>query len=476
MEQTCPICKHRVQSQFADQGLVESGINALSKYGYKSTAKAAGQFVGGALGAFFGPFASSVAAGALGGMFSSMAGSFYDENINTRNDKPLVFKCPCCNNIWTEEDNNVEVIIRRYYANRYENERQIEPTCPVKKDFGDVYEDNKRDALAPISIFAFYIGIFILTWLLYLCTFTYVDLTFSFGRYLPLVILGSILYVIGRYAYLYNKAQERYKIDLDYYNETLPKVKEFNENLERQLLREMEEKINENSTKLQIEYTSEDKQLSFAYNIQGTSHFVENVPSDHEDFHEKIVEWNGLILGAVSETSAVAFGDQGIWYKNVPTELADYFGTISDVVDFNITNNGGYVLIHQVNAYTTAGGPQDFVDALKNANNNKENILSACFNDNGNWAVVTDNNINYDSETAEFVSKALQYGKVYSIFLSDNGKIACCSSGLFYENIPSSLESYIKDAMKDGIPQKIKFTDNGLYLVFMENGLDNCLV
>ena len=64
-----------------------------------------------------------------------------------------------------------------------------------------------------------------------------------------------------------------------------------------------------------------------------------------------------------------------------------------------------------------------------------DNILSACFNDRGEWVVITDKHYSYSNETIKnFILKAEElYEEVYYAYITNYGMIACCKNGVYYK-------------------------------------------
>ena len=116
----------------------------------------------------------------------------------------------------------------------------------------------------------------------------------------------------------------------------------------------------------------------------------------------------------------------------------------------------------------TLGYPDAFLKKLeqyRTGDLRDDNILSACFNDRGEWVVITDKHYSYSNETIKnFILKAEElYEEVYYAYITNYGMIACCKNGVYYKNIPSNLAEALKKLTFK--PKVIKFTDNGLYLI-----------
>jgi len=140
-----------------------------------------------------------------------------------------------------------------------------------------------------------------------------------------------------------------------------------------------------------------------------------------------------------------------------------------NIIDVNVTERGNWVIIFGVNGYWSSGYPQAFFSRLGEYNRNHETMRSACFNDSGAWAIVTDAHFTGDDATHDFIKRAANlYGNIYSVFLTEMGKVACCEQGVYYENIPSTVAGYLADISFK--PRFVKFTDSGFCVITDGNG------
>lgn len=197
--------------------------------------------------------------------------------------------------------------------------------------------------------------------------------------------------------------------------------------------------------------------------------------SVHSHLKECIGKWGQCkVVGLNSKGSGVAiYGSNGYAYESITDKFADELKKRNNqkvnFIDVNITESEAYVFIFDQNGYLFRGAPTAFSERIKVINKNGGTILSASFNDKGKWAIIT-TKANYgDNETMAFINKAKQkYGGVLSVFLSENGCIACCSRGFFFENIPQKVVEQIKGISFK--PNFVKFTDDGLSVITNKNG------
>ena len=167
------------------------------------------------------------------------------------------------------------------------------------------------------------------------------------------------------------------------------------------------------------------------------------------------------------------YGNSGYAYTgSTPSKLKKRIeeanSSNAEITDINITENGNYVIILGGSGYWTLGYPDAFLKKLeqyRTGDLRDDNILSACFNDRGEWVVITDKHYSYSNETIKnFILKAEElYEEGYYAYITNYGMIACCKNGVYYKNIPSNLAEALKKLTFK--PKVIKFTDNGLYLI-----------
>lgn len=211
--------------------------------------------------------------------------------------------------------------------------------------------------------------------------------------------------------------------------------------------------------------------------FSGTTRYI-TPPSmrKHAYIVENLDQNGSMKVGAINSYGAgvIIRGTNGYAYTGeTPQGLKDQIITRNkaneNIIDVNVTERGNWVIIFAAYGYWSSGYPQAFFSKLGDFNRNKETIRSACFNDSGLWAIVTDAHYAGDNTTQDFIKRAANlYGSIYSVFLSELGKVACCERGVYYENIPSNVvESIANINFK---PRFVKFTDNGFCIISNDNG------
>ena len=73
----------------------------------------------------------------------------------------------------------------------------------------------------------------------------------------------------------------------------------------------------------------------------------------------------------------------------------------AEITDINITENGNYVIILGGSGYWTLGYPDAFLKKLEQYRTGDlgRQYSFGCFNDRGEWVVITDKHYSYSNET-----------------------------------------------------------------------------
>lgn len=216
--------------------------------------------------------------------------------------------------------------------------------------------------------------------------------------------------------------------------------------------------------------------VSKPFSYSGTVRYINLPTSSYLSYiKEAINKWGKCRTGAITTYGAGVgvYGNNGYAYTgSTPSKLKKRIeeanSNNSEITDINITENGNYVIILGGSGYWTLGYPDAFLKKLeqyRTGDLRDDQILSACFNDKGEWVVITDKHYSYSNETIKnFILKAEElYGEVCYAYITNYGMIACCKNGVYYKNIPSNLAEALKKLTFK--PKVIKFTDNGLYLI-----------
>jgi hypothetical protein len=216
--------------------------------------------------------------------------------------------------------------------------------------------------------------------------------------------------------------------------------------------------------------------VSKPFSYSGTVRYINLPTSSYMSYiTEAINKWGKCRTGAITMYGAGVgvYGNSGYAYTgSTPSKLKKRIeeanSSNAEITDINISENGNYVIILGGSGYWTLGYPDAFLKKLeqyRTGDLRDDNILSACFNDRGEWVVITDKHYSYSNETIKnFILKAEElYEEVYYAYITNYGMIACCKNGVYYKNIPSNLAEALKKLTFK--PKVIKFTDNGLYLI-----------
>lgn len=209
------------------------------------------------------------------------------------------------------------------------------------------------------------------------------------------------------------------------------------------------------------------------FSYSGTvGNVVPKEKSEMSIIKKTIDEWGQCSTGAITMGPAGAcVYERRFAYtlKEVPNNMKTYMQDPDTFVqDVHITEQCNYIIVFNKNRFLYLGLPEQFKEKLleyKRGNLENDNIRSACFNDRGDWVIVSNAHYSYSSEKIGFFLKEAvsRYGALHSVSLTNNGIIACCTSGVYYKNIPLNVAEQIANLRF--APKVIKFTDNGFFLI-----------
>ena len=186
-----------------------------------------------------------------------------------------------------------------------------------------------------------------------------------------------------------------------------------------------------------------------------------------------IKEWGdkGCRTGAITENErGVAFyGKNGYCYtgacpdgmKNAIKEFNNSNYRLSDVT---VTDSGWWCVVWNDNGYR-GHMPDKMTEAMKKFNNDGEEIWSVSICENGNWSIITNKHwdASHETDKANLKRAYEKFGTIRSCCVTNKGIVVCCDGGVYYKDIPTNVETAIKE--QDFHPQIVKFTDSGTYLI-----------
>ena len=171
--------------------------------------------------------------------------------------------------------------------------------------------------------------------------------------------------------------------------------------------------------------------VSKPFSYSGTVRYINLPTSSYMSYiTEAINKWGKCRTGAITMYGAGVgvYGNSGYAYTgSTPSKLKKRIeeanSSNAEITDINITENGNYVIILGGSGYWTLGYPDAFLKKLeqyRTGDLRDDNILSACFNDRGEWVVITDKHYSYSNETIKnFILKAEElYEEVYYAYIT----------------------------------------------------------
>jgi hypothetical protein len=190
--------------------------------------------------------------------------------------------------------------------------------------------------------------------------------------------------------------------------------------------------------------------------------------TDRRSLRAKMKEDGGCKNVALTLTGGrVAFLKSSGWVaSDVPSGLIDDLkevdGTGKTLQEIVLTENGSWLVI-----YT------DLRDKLSQWNDEGEEIISATFNDNGDWIAITKNKYSAsEDEVYDMIDKGEnEFGAFLSAHLTNDGMVLCFKRGYKYRgNVPERLKQKLRESKLDVI--RVKFLSDGSY--FFSDAIGNC--
>ncbi|MBL0129624.1 MAG: serine protease [Flavobacteriales bacterium] len=200
----------------------------------------------------------------------------------------------------------------------------------------------------------------------------------------------------------------------------------------------------------------------------GTPTVVTN--RDHRDFVRKAVDsWQNCYTMALTRTKGIfAMSENAMAYKGisvaVDSVLLKLAGDKRHVDDVILSESGAAVILYDGIGCTTQRVDKELLDQLSEILSHKTPIWSVAFNDNGAWAIVTEEGIYSSSSEIQgfIVTQEPDYGKLLSVTMTNNAVIACYEGGFTYVGeVPKRLLDAITES--DMYVRTIKLSEDGSY-------------
>ncbi len=186
-----------------------------------------------------------------------------------------------------------------------------------------------------------------------------------------------------------------------------------------------------------------------------------------------IKEWgdDGCRTGAISEDErgVAIYGKNGYCYTGACPEglkkaIKEYNEKEYRISDVTVTDSGWWCVVWNDNGYR-GHMPDKMSEMMKQYNNDGETIYSVSICENGNFVIVTDKHwyASHETDNANLQRAYDKFGTIRSCSVTNKGFVACCDRGVYYKDIPTNVETALKE--QDFRPKVVKFTDSGTYLI-----------
>ncbi len=186
-----------------------------------------------------------------------------------------------------------------------------------------------------------------------------------------------------------------------------------------------------------------------------------------------IKEWgdNGCRTGAITEAErgVAIYGKNGYCYTGAcPDGMKDAIKEYNDknyrIADLTVTDSGWWCVVWNDNGYR-GHMPDKMTEAMKKFNKDGEEIWSVSICENGNWSIITNKHwdASHETDKANLKRAYEKFGTIRSCEVTNKGIVICCDGGVYYKDIPTNVETALKE--QDFHPKVVKFTDSGTYLI-----------
>lgn len=146
------------------------------------------------------------------------------------------------------------------------------------------------------------------------------------------------------------------------------------------------------------------------------------------------------------------YGKNGWACKNCPVDLRDALKQLSDrgktINDVQLTENGKWLIIFDGNGFKHSSGfPAGLASKLQEFNLNREHIISASFNDEGEWVAVTPEHLSASSPdlTSWLQGGINSYGRILCVAMSDGAVVAVYDGGYkFLGSVSQTLKNALR--------------------------------
>ena len=212
------------------------------------------------------------------------------------------------------------------------------------------------------------------------------------------------------------------------------------------------------------------------YKMYGTSRsFIDNA-TGLTYLTKNLKETNSCQHGAITERIGIYIkGDYGYCYTaGMNTNFIEKIKELNQkeikITSVAITNSGYYCLIYGNNGWF-GSVPAAMSARLNEFNANRETIYSISINENGDFAIVTNEHFYASNSTDHdnMIKAKDMFGQIKDVCITNKGITVVCQNGIYYHNIPTSVEERLKTCTER--PDHICFTDSGTFLISYENGI-----
>lgn len=187
---------------------------------------------------------------------------------------------------------------------------------------------------------------------------------------------------------------------------------------------------------------------------------VMNAQCSRDPLRRAIQRWGNCKNVAITRTNGdVALNGRNNYVATncVPQDMSNKLRELKRnshlIDDVTLTENGKWVILWDTNDASWSGGlPQQLVDKINEYHRNGYVVRSITFNDRGEWVIVSDEYFSCSSTdlTNWLRGGSDNYGKLWSVAVTDNGAVAVYDRGFRYRgNVPEDMKQALRETSYD---------------------------
>lgn len=200
---------------------------------------------------------------------------------------------------------------------------------------------------------------------------------------------------------------------------------------------------------------------------------------------ERIKEWGSCRSAALTLNGGnlALTGRNTYAAKGIPEDLRKTLDELIDqgeyIEDVQLTENGSWLVHYGINGFRWSNIPSLLEKVLKEYYTdldglalllNSEVVSSVCFNDDGNWILISNERVLSSPDFSEAIEKGTeQNGEVLTAYMTNDSFVVCYEKGITtFGEIPEKVHNMLKN--NKFTIYRLKFLPDGAYFIADKDG------